>query len=153
MACSDSNSTCGESVDNKYTLKLSRPAKRFYNTIGVNKGDDVTIDIPINNEDWIGVGYNVTIYDEYDRTTMASVGIDSNPRTVVIDNYNFGTTKAVVVIEDRSDINNIETIETIGYIYFRQFDVGATITTQEGSITYLNRDDSETAIPYYSTGF
>lgn len=140
-------------MSHKYTLTLSRPLKRKYIPIGVNEGDDVTIIVPDIDDIWVGQGYNLTIYDEKDRSTLASVSIVESSEEIQIDDFSFDTKKALVVVEDRSDIDNIETIDTIAYIYFKKFSGGTTAATQEGTINYINADDSNTAIPYYSTGF
>lgn len=143
-------------MSHKYTIDISRPLKRKYTTVGVFEGDDVTFKISFNHPDdqsWVNNGYNVTIYDKEDRTTLASVAIQDFDEEISIDDFSFDTEQALVVVEDRSDINNIETVETIGFIYFKKFPGGTTAITQEGFINVRDIDDSQIAIPYYSTGF
>lgn len=139
-------------MSHTYNIQTSRPLDRDYNVIGVNKGEDVTISIEIDDQ-WLNNGYNVTIYDEKDGTTLASVSADDSPKEITIDDFSFDTKKALITIEDRSDINNIETIETIAYLFFKKFKRGTTVATQVGTVSYLNSDDSTIEIPYYNTNF
>lgn len=140
-------------MSHKQKIKLSRPDDRDYNVFGVNEGEDVSMSIPIEHDDWINSGYNVTIYDEKDGTTLASVSVDEDPTVIVIDDFSFDSKKCLVTIEDRSDINNIETEESIGYLFFKKFKRGTTTASQDGFINVRDTDDSQIAVPYYSTGF
>lgn len=140
-------------MSNTYDITLSRPLDRDYNVIGVNEGEDVELSIPIEHDKWIDNGYNVTIYDEKDGSTIVSAGINSDPKEITIDDFSSDAKKCIITVEDRSDINNIETEETIGYIFFKKFKRGQTVATEEGTFQYLQADDSTLDVKYFTTSF
>lgn len=140
-------------MSNRYDITLSRPLDRDYNVIGVNEGEDIELSIPIEHDKWIDNGYNLTIYDEKDGSTIISVSADNNPKELTIEDFASDAKKCLVTIEDRSDINNIETEETIAYVFFKKFKRGTTVANQEGTISYLEADDTTLDIPYYTTSF
>lgn len=136
-----------------YDIKTSRPIDRDYNVIGVNEGDDVVMSIPIEHSNWVDNGFNVTIYNEKDGSTLVSAGINNDPKEITIEDFASDAKKCIITIEDRSDINNIETEETIGYIFFKKFKRGQTAATEEGTFQYLQADDSTLDVKYYTTSF
>lgn len=134
-------------------IRLSDGLKRHYNLISANKEDDIRLPFDLSDHpEWKDEAYQLTIYKESDRSTLVSTGFDSDEFTVTIPDYDFGTIKAVAVIEDRTDPGNIDAIDTIAYIIFKQFP-GGVERTLEGHAEYEEEDGNIITIPYYSTGF
>lgn len=136
-----------------YNVQLSTPLDREVNAIGVIEGDDVFLNFDFLEfgSQFVGNGYNLTVYSKEDRTTLVSVPLNSKNVEATIDDYGYGNMKAVVVVEDRTNISDIQTIATVGYIYFKQFEGGTTGTISTGFLTYLNANGTTTAIPTSDT--
>lgn len=133
-------------------IKLSDPLEREYNVIGIHNEDDPSLKFDLSHHtDWKDQPYNITIYDESDRSTLVSRGFTEDEVIVKIPDYSFGSIKAVAVVEDRSDPNNIDSIATIAYLILQQFS-GGVDRTVEGHVEVENPDDSIYTVPYYSTG-
>lgn len=137
-------------------IKLSTPLRRHYNIIGIHQEDDLDLEFDLTkhpqwDSQWKDSGYNLTIYKESDRSTVLSVGVNSDELTITLADYDDGSIRLLAVVEDRSDPANIDAIATIAYFIFKQFPGGVERTLQ-GHVEYEQADTSLLSIPYYSTG-
>lgn len=134
-------------------IKLSRPASRDPNIIDYTKGEDVILNFDLSgwNTDWKDEAYNLTVYDK-DRGTIYSEPFDSDSFSIKLDNFSTSIKSGEVAIEDRTDPDNIDTIQVIAFLVFVQFP-GGTVKTKVGTFDVENEDGSLSAVPYYETGF
>lgn len=113
-----------DSTSYKNDITLTTSYNKVYNIIYVTKGDDVFINIDVSGygEDLVGQSYTITIYDEEDNTELINKDLTTNSVELVIDDFDFTTEIAHIVVEDRADPQNIEKIVTIGFIYFIKYE-------------------------------
>lgn len=87
-----------------YNIDIEFPISKQYVPIQIIRGDDVTLRFTQpSGEDWTTLPYRLTVYDEDTRATLGSTLFSSTTTSLTIQNYNFTTDKALVVLENRKD--------------------------------------------------
>lgn len=143
-------------MSHDFNVDLSGPVGRDYNLVDFLAGDDVELRFDLSRYDeWIDTGLNLTIYTEKDRETIMSIPLEEEIEKIVLNDFAPEKSKrrAIAVIEDRTDPNNIDAKETIAYFVWVVFPGGTTITDQLGYGSYLESDDTTITIPHFQTRF
>lgn len=87
-----------------YDIPIEFPIKKEYQQVSVIRGDDVTLRFTQpSSEDWVTPSYAITVYDEITRDTLASTPFSATTTTLVINNFNYDTKRALIVVEDRDN--------------------------------------------------